>query len=344
MRNIWSFLFILMILASCSNSAMDTSTEYELKGKSQGGFSDVIVVAEDNLWEKGLKDDVSFVLADELKGLYRPESNFDITHVRPLAFSSLFQRQRIILVFEVSSSILNSGIGFAEDKYSRGQLYIKISAKNFDEASFLVIGAKDALRLKLASHRNRGIIKKIVQVSNKENNLILKEFMGAEINISKYYSPVIKRKDFCYFGKKAKGQCQSGQNSECNYQLGLFVSKMDYDSRKVFDKGNFVSLRDSLTEKFIIGPEKSIPTYMEVEKSVPVHSKVVTIDGHYCVEYRGWWNMVNATMGGPYVSYLLVDEKNNKLYLIDGFVFAPNFSKRDFIKELESVMTSIKLL
>jgi hypothetical protein len=334
---------LLMILVACSDPTSVSSSDNELKGKSQGGFSDIIVVAEDYLWNKGLKDDASFVLAEELKGLYRPELNFDITHVRPSAFSTLFKRQRIILVFEVSTSVLKSGVGFVEDKYSRGQLYIKVSAKDFDEASFLLIGAKDALRQKLANHRGKGLQRKIAQVSNKKNNLTLKKLMQAEINISKYYSPVIKRRDFCYFGKKAKGQCQSGQNSECNYQLGLFVSKMNYDSKEVFDKDNFVKLRDSLTKEYIIGPEKSIPTYMEVENSIPVHSRVLTLGGNYCVEYRGWWNMVNATMGGPYVSYLLVDEKKNKLYLVDGFAFAPNFSKRDFLKELEAIMSSIKV-
>ena len=341
MMKYFSSFLVMLLLVGCTDG--NNVTREELKGKAQGGYSDIIVVCEDNLWNKGLKDDVSFVFSEKLKGLYRAEQNFDITHVRTKAFSPLFKKQRIIVVVNVSSSVSKSGIGYKQDKFSEGQLYVKISAENFQVASSLLLGAANSLREKVNSHRILGLQNKIKQFPSSEIKLVMKESLNAQLLVTKYYSPVVKEPSFAYFGKRAKGQCQSGQNSQCSYQMGLFVSKMKYDSEKVFEKTAFVNLRDSLTQKFIVGPEKEKPTYMECEKSIPLSSKTITIDGHYCIEYKGWWNMVNATMGGPFISYLLVDEKSNDLYLIDGFVFAPNFSKRDFLMELEAMIKTFKL-
>jgi len=339
MRSFFLSVAMLLLIGCVENNV----TREELKGKAQGGYSDIIVVCDNNLWNKGLKDDVSFLFSEEIEGLYRSEQNFDITHVRTKSFSPLFKKQRIIVVFNVSSSVSKSGVGYMQDKYSEGQLYVKVSAENFQVASSLLLGSASSLREKLNSHRIHGLQKKIRQFSSDDTKLILKDSLGVQLLLTEYYSSVVKKSDFAYFGKRAKAQCQSGQNSQCSYQMGLFISKMKYDNEKIFEEKAFVSLRDSLTKKFIVGPDKEKPTYMECEKIIPLSSKIMTMSGHYCVEYKGWWNMVNATMGGPFISYLLVDKQSNQLYLIDGFVFAPNFSKRDFLMELEAMIKTFKL-
>ncbi|MFT6746557.1 MAG: hypothetical protein ACJAZ2_000898 [Glaciecola sp.] len=339
----FSFVIVLILSGGCSKKNDNVAQRQELIGKAQGGYSDVVVVLDKKLWEKGLKSDVSFVFSEEIKGLYSVEHNFDVMHVTPKSFSSLFKKQRLIVEFEVSSLISRNNISYKEDKFAKGQLYIKVSAKDFEDASFLFLTSTEALRIKINDHRLRGIQEKIKPLSDLKSTEIFEQFVDARFVLTNYYDAIIKKEGFVYFGKRAKAPCQSGQQSVCSYQTGLFVSKMDYVSKEVFDEEAFVILRDSITKKYIVGPEKPEPTYMEFERLVPIHSRVLMVDGHYCVEYKGWWSMVNATMGGPFISYLLVDEKTSSLYLIDGFVFAPNFRKRDFLMELESMIKTLKI-
>jgi hypothetical protein len=47
-------------------------------------------------------------------------------------------------------------------------------------------------------------------------------------------------------------------------------------------------------------------------------------------------------MGGPFVSVAYVDELRNRVIVVDGFIFGPNFNKRRFVKELEAVCLSIE--
>ncbi len=55
---------------------------------------------------------------------------------------------------------------------------------------------------------------------------------------------------------------------------------------------------------------------------------------------RGLWEMKGDAMGGPYVMKTLA-RKNEKIVII-GFVYAPEMKKRNLIKQLEAVLTTIK--
>ena len=82
---------------------------------------------------------------------------------------------------------------------------------------------------------------------------------------------------------------------------------------------------------------------MEYEKSFPISFSNTKINNEFALGIKAWWNMVNATMGGPFISYTFLDKKNNRVIMVDAFVFAPNFRKRNFIKELDAIVQSIQV-
>ncbi len=46
-------------------------------------------------------------------------------------------------------------------------------------------------------------------------------------------------------------------------------------------------------------------------------------------------------MAGPFVNYNIIDKKNNRIIVVEGFTYAPSVNKRDFIFELEAIAKSI---
>lgn len=55
------------------------------------------------------------------------------------------------------------------------------------------------------------------------------------------------------------------------------------------------------------------------------------------------WQMENDMMGGPFVSHQVVDEKNNRVIVVETFLYAPNKKKGDLIRKLEAALFSLKL-
>ncbi len=48
--------------------------------------------------------------------------------------------------------------------------------------------------------------------------------------------------------------------------------------------------------------------------------------------------MVNDFMGGPYLSYTVLDEETNNLVTLVGFVFEPGKDKRDNMIKLNHIL------
>lgn len=74
-----------------------------------------------------------------------------------------------------------------------------------------------------------------------------------------------------------------------------------------------------------------------------VMSRNMEFDGRFVQEVRGLWQMENDMMGGPFVSYAQVDTVNNRVIVTEGFVYAPEKNKREFIREMEAAVQTLVL-
>ena len=71
-------------------------------------------------------------------------------------------------------------------------------------------------------------------------------------------------------------------------------------------------------------------------------TRKISFNKKYAVEARGLWKLSDETRGGPFLSYIFVDEELNRLYYLEGYVDSPGRNKRDFIRELEVILSTFK--
>jgi hypothetical protein len=62
---------------------------------------------------------------------------------------------------------------------------------------------------------------------------------------------------------------------------------------------------------------------------VQVITRTFTWNGNYVREMRGLWEVKVDFMGGPFISWTMVDEKRNRIVTAFGFVYAPKIGKRN---------------
>lgn len=96
-----------------------------------------------------------------------------------------------------------------------------------------------------------------------------------------------------------------------------------------------LATRDSLTERFVRGTWDS--SYVEIDRRRPITFENINFLGRYGFETRALWHMTKDAMGGPVLNYTFYDEKQRRIYMIDGMVFAPNFDKREFLRQVEAI-------
>lgn len=79
---------------------------------------------------------------------------------------------------------------------------------------------------------------------------------------------------------------------------------------------------------------------MITEEAYEPYIFYTSFDSIPALEIRGTWEVRGDFMAGPFIQFVLDDKKANRYMVMEGFVFAPSATKRDYIFEAESVMRS----
>lgn len=338
-----TFIFTLFILFSCNNEE-ENDSNFSYLPDAVGGYSTINIIADQNLWDYGLKKYVEPIFTKEIEGLLNKEPEFDIQTIRSKAFNRLFQRQRFILMFVSSNKINSEVVTVKKDVYAKGQIIVQVSGKSEKDA-IKVFNQKKAQIFTLLDNHRTSIIQQLAKSkNNKSLEKQLSNSQGINLVIPQSYTLALDTTNFFYVTKKAKIKCEKFNHGNCYIQTGIFTYFFDYSSQDIFTPNKFIAMRDSITKLYIEGSSQndSLRSYMKVYKELPISSENINLNGKYGYEVKGWWDLQNGTMGGPFVSVAYVDELRNRVIVSDAFVFGPNFNKRRFIKELEAVCLSIR--
>ena len=107
--------------------------------------------------------------------------------------------------------------------------------------------------------------------------------------------------------------------------------------------------RNAITKHYIGGTSGG---WVEIDQRLPMTGEEINFKGRFAVEFRGLWHMVGEEdghkilfgMGGPFSTYAFYDAPSRRLYLIDAMVFAPNFPKREFMRQMEVITYTFRTL
>ncbi len=141
--------------------------------------------------------------------------------------------------------------------------------------------------------------------------------------------------------KKTKNFAWIRQESK-EYSQGIMIYTYPYSDKKQLNSQYIIALRNSLTKQYIPGPTDG--SYMTTEKEFAPVSKEINFSGLYAVEIRGLWKLIGDFMGGPFINYTFVDEKNNRIIMLDGYLYSPKKPKRDLLKQIEAIIYTYKPL
>ena len=107
--------------------------------------------------------------------------------------------------------------------------------------------------------------------------------------------------------------------------------------------------RNAITKRYVGGTSGG---WVEIDQRLPMTVEEIDFKGRFAIEFRGLWHMVGKEngrkilfgMGGPFSTYAFYDTPSRRLYLIDAMVFAPNFPKREFMRQMEVITYTFRTL
>jgi len=100
--------------------------------------------------------------------------------------------------------------------------------------------------------------------------------------------------------------------------------------------------RDSLTRRHLRG---NVQGFVKIDYRRALETEQHSFLDRYGFETRGLWYMVAPVNGGnelqpiggggPFVNHTFYDRATDRVYMLDGSIFAPEFDKLDFLRQME---------
>ncbi|MCH3881287.1 MULTISPECIES: DUF4837 family protein [Tenacibaculum] len=323
---------ILLFAVIFAFSSCEQSKEDIILPTATGTINEILVVIKGNDWEGKVGDELRTVFGEHQVGLPQPETILSVTQVDPTGFASFMRNSKSILVLEKGAK---ESFSITENKYSKPQVVMFITAK--DEAGFInVIQQKGKEIIKTFQALD---IKKMQRhfAKNKLDDSKYKttKNLGLSLTIPKIFKTVDDTGEFLWLRQHLKSGIARGDGSN-----NILIYSLPLEDEATVAE-NVTKMRDSIGEKYIPGSDEGM--YMITEQAYAPFTFDAEIDGKKAYETRGKWEVKNDFMAGPFINYTIVDKKNNRLIVFEGFTYAPSVNKRDFIFELEAIGKSLKI-
>jgi len=328
-------LSILLLLPACADGP-------PRKPASVGGDGEVLVVMNKAHWDGPPGALVRSVLEQEMPHMTRPEPRFTVAQVAPAQFASLLQGHHSVIVAVISGEADSTALRIQRDVHATGQLLMQASA--FDAATWMDLFQRQAGMVAggFEQHQRNRIAARLRGTQDAALVSSLRTAMGLEMAVPGGFRVVEQTPRFA---RLQRDRMVRGGGLEHHVIEGLLVHRHPYRSDSTFSVPYLVELRDSVTRAFVEGPETG--SYMIVQRSfeqldLMPGGRETVLDGRFAYVMHGLFGMHGAKMGGPFVSLSTLNSEGTELVTVEGFVYAPQFNKREYLRELEAILFSLR--
>lgn len=294
---------------------------------------------------------VTAILQESVPDMPQPEPMFNIIQVRKGKLTSLYQTVRNRVVVDVDKRNRDFEVKISQDVNAAPQVIIRIKAQTVEQLKSRLDGMR--LRQILDESELKHLASVIRQ--NVEKQKEVKRLFGIDMKIPLDMDASKKAKDFVWYSNNTNSGMKNLLIFKINSSEKTPSARENHSSRENLSAGGNLSSKEtsSGTEEYPSnGISLSLADKVQID-SVLQKNMLGETDEMYMIiprlGERGLWEMEGDAMGGPYVMKIIRRQKNgkisgrkNEIVVVIGFVYAPEMKKRNLIKQLEAVLTTIR--
>lgn len=324
------FLLIVLVIASLftvQSCKRGSTTGFKSDNFSNGKAGELILITDDQFFTDTLKKQVINVLTQPQPAINQIEPMFDLLNFSDQEFKGTFQRHRNIVHFDINPDYSSNRITIEKNVWANPQIYVHIKGTNADTCVKMFLDQQndfmpllyenDLKRLQTfyQNNKNAGIEAKI------------KEKFGYSISVPQHYFIAREEPNFIWL------RFRTAKNDRF---IMIFKTPLKDLSRE-----SLIKNRNEITKNYIPGAIKGSYPIVAENDGFPLYAPY-TLGTKEGFEMRGMWESVKDHMGGSFYSFSFLDPSGENCITIDGFVYAPQEQKRDYIREVEAIVKSLK--
>ena len=328
MKRIYVFALIIAITASLSSCfRIKKSAEISI-----GGASEILFVTQNAAqWNGEIGDTVRHYFEQQMIGFIQPEKEFKVVNIFKSEFDDMFEKYRNIVVCEIVPNLEKSTVDIKHNWKSTPQYVVTIKAATPEKWIKVFDSQKEDAKKAFRHNERQRIIDFYITKSDAKAITKFKNKFNFSLTIPEYYLIAVREDDFMWIRKE-----------EVDKSYGLIIYQVPYVDADDLSPEKIIARTDSVTKKYIPGPAKGSYMALETEFLAPVFQEISDFPAGPAIEMRAQWKTEGDFMGGPCVSYTLVNPNTNKIVCVEGFVYYPNKAKRDMLRQLEAILWTLQ--
>ena len=313
----------LTLASSCKGS------EEKILPAISGKAGEIAVVCSRGDWETEPGNAIRDIMAQECPYLPQVEPLYTLFNVPTPSFNKIFEVHRNIIWLNIGDDYQDSKMVLNNDVWASPQTVVRFEAKDANSvASLIRANADTLLAIFEQAERNR-----IINSSREFEDLSIRnqvaQFAGGSPCFPTGYSIKKITNDFMWISNETTFTNQS-----------ILVYKYPYNSAQDLSANALAGKRNAVTQENI--PCTTENSYVIINPMIEPGYKNIKYKSREFVEMRGLWEAYNDFMGGPYVSHSFVNPKTNEIIVLDAFVYAPKYPKRNYLRQVESILYSFE--
>ena len=321
MTHLFRFLFIVLLLVSCQNK-VDRKDAYV--PESSGNLNHVTIVMPEKEWNSSLGESVRTELQQIYEGLPVDEPQYSLNYLNPKTFTSFARQGRNVVWFQKDST---ARFQLAQNQFARPQIVALITGEDAEIQEYYLQENATLLRQTIAENERKEKIRRISKSLTTEKTLLNR--FGIQLKYPSAYETVKDTINFVWIQKPVR-----------KGHLNLIVYSLEEDRLGDKFSEQILDIRDSIGKAHVPGRLKG--SYFITERAFRPYFYKTQLDGKSAYLTKGTWEVANDFMAGPYINYAILDSISKRWIVVEGFAFAPSANKRDYMFELNTIISSFK--
>jgi len=314
---------LCFVITGCKNNK-------SLLPNVSGHAGEVLIVMENQYWDANPGSILRDSLKAECKYLPQREPMYNVINVTPINFNPMFQIHRNIILVNINSDISAPGIVCKYDRWATPQIVMYVNANTMENAEELLKTNMHSIINAIEQTERQRVIDNTRKYQEQELAKTVQEYTGGSMLFPSGWSLKKKTDNFLWFSYETT-----------YYQQGVFVYKYSVtDAKKQLSRDGLIKTRNLALMNNVPGMVDG--SYMITSESVVPGTKYVEWKGNKFAELKGLWDVQGDFMGGPFVSHTFFTPDKSELVCIDGYVYAPKYDKRHYMRQVESLLYSFE--
>lgn len=323
-RVLWALMACLLVFTGCK-----TKSKRPLLPNVSGKAGEVLVVIERSDWEADLGVSIREALASDTPYLAQREPLFSLSNVTPGNFGNMFKMHRNLLLVNINPQNVSNGVVYKNNVWAQPQALVQVNAADGAQALALFREAAPVIAEYFEQNERDRIIANAKLYEERALQPPVEKVTGGILHFPSGYRCRKYTDDFVWIADEKQYTNQT-----------VLVYKYPVSGPDVFTLEKIIAARNAIMKANVPGPVEG--SYMTTSTAEEPVTRSLRYHGRDFMETRGFWEVEGDFMGGPFVSHSFYSKDGKDIIVLEAFVFAPRYDKRQYLRQVESLLYSFE--